>query len=337
MDEKIKNALDRILLLTQQDAEFNNELRKRLGMDSAAISYITDTEKIEHIYELCVEKILRQQAENFYEQFHSFPDKYLLIDDYVNMGHAQRRNKFDYYSLCLYEQLERIMNAIFDVDDFLKTINKIWDIEGFCYFDNNNKKRKSFTFGNIIWGNDINDNEKYLTSGKNRAKNKATLTARDKIRIVLFFFNYYAGSNYKKDRFFKKGYDDLCDKYLDIYLCRNTIHRGTEQSEKEKTKVREIHKIFTASYFEFNWLLTQFVWMTKDYKDTIDLIIKKLIQIVSATIIQKLESAAFVKIEDSSKINQIPNKLLNKIKDLNVNDKIRLVIHEDNIIDIIVT
>ena len=90
MDEKKKSALDRILLLTQQDAEFNNELRKRLGMDSAAISHITDTEKIEHIYELCVEEILRQQAENFYEQFQSFSDKYLLIDDYVNMGHAQR-------------------------------------------------------------------------------------------------------------------------------------------------------------------------------------------------------------------------------------------------------
>ncbi len=337
MDEKKKSALDRILLLTQQDAEFNNELRKRLGMDSAAISHITDTEKIEHIYELCVEEILRQQAENFYEQFQSFSDKYLLIDDYVNMGHAQRRNKFDYYSLCLYEQLERIMNAIFDVDDFLKTLNKIWDIEGSCYYDKKNKTTNIFTFGNIIWGFDKNEKEKYLSSGKERAKNKATLSARDKIRIVLFFFNYYAYSNYKKESFYKKGYDDLCDKYLDIYLCRNTIHRGTEQSEKEKTKVREIHKKYTTSYFEFNWLLTQFVWMTKDYKDTINSIVEKLPQIESAIITNKLDSAVFVKMEASSKIIQISNQLFNKIKDLKVNDKIRLVILEDNIIDILIT
>ena len=37
------------------------------------------------------------------------------------------------------------------------------------------------TFGNIIWGVDKGEKEKYLTYGKERAKNKATLTARDKI------------------------------------------------------------------------------------------------------------------------------------------------------------
>ena len=337
MDEKKKSALDRILLLTQQDAEFNNELRKSLGMASAAISHITDTEKIEHIYELCVEKILRQQADNFYEQFHGFPDKYLLIDDYVNMGHAQRRNKFDYYSLSLYEQLERIMNAIFDVDGFLNTLNNIWDVVGSCYNDKKNKTKKFYTFGNIIWGSDKDEKENYLTSGKNRAKNKATLSARDKIRIVLFFFNFYADSNYKKEYFYYKDYDNLCDKYLDIYLCRNTIHRGNEQSEKEKTKLREIHKKYTKSYFEFNWLLTQFVWMTKDYKDTINLIVEKLPQVASAIITKKLESAAFVKIEESSEDIQIPDKLLCKIDDFNENDKIRLVIHENHIIDILIT
>lgn len=331
MDEKKKSALDRILLLTQQDAEFNNELRKRLGMDSAAISHITDTEKIEHIYELCVEEILRQQAENFYAQFHGFSDKYLLIDDYVNMGHAQRRNKFDYYSLCLYEQLERIMNAIFDVDIFLRTLNISWDIKGYIYKKNNTIN----TLGNIIWGKDKNKNEKYLTDGKKRAKSKATLSARDKIRIIIFFFNYYAASDYNEMNFYYNGYDDLCKKYYNIYLIRNTIHRGTEQNNKDKYKIRDIQNRYTSSFFEFNWLLTQFVWMTSDFRETIKKIVDKLPFITSASITNVSDTAAFIKIDESSQ-QIIQGDLFLKIKGKMKNDEIELVIQRDGtIIDIL--
>ena len=322
MEENKKSAIDRVLLLTQQDPEFNDELRKRLGMAHP------NNDKIDQIYELCVEQILREQAENFYETFNFFPEKALLVGDYVNMEHARRRNKFDYYSLCLYEQIERIINAVFSIPEFKACIvrkdNKLWNEFG-CKI-----KEKQLTIGNIIWGEDKNEKEKYLSSGKKRAEND-NLSARDKIHIIIFFLKYFVNEGLS----YKKGYDDLCNSYLDIYICRNTIHRGSEQSDKDKERLKEIHKKEASFYFEFNWLLTQFIWMTKNYPDLINTVLAKLTKRRKAVITQIYGSAAYVKMEGDSQPTQVPDDLLKKIKGYKINDSVYLKIVGGNLVDIV--
>ena len=62
MEENKKATIEKIYQLTKQDAEFNDELRKKLGITSSANSVVIDDERLSQIYEYCIEKIIRKQA-----------------------------------------------------------------------------------------------------------------------------------------------------------------------------------------------------------------------------------------------------------------------------------
>ena len=86
MEENKKAAIEKIYLLTKQDVEFNEELRKKLGITSSASSAFIDDERLNQIYEYCIEKIIRKQAEDFYKDFPITTIVSTLIDDYVRNG-----------------------------------------------------------------------------------------------------------------------------------------------------------------------------------------------------------------------------------------------------------
>ena len=85
MDEKLKSTLDKIIRLTQQNAEFDKSLRDAMSLSYPVDNGVISDERINQIYEYCIEKILRKQAEEFYTDF---PVKSIiptLVDDFVRM------------------------------------------------------------------------------------------------------------------------------------------------------------------------------------------------------------------------------------------------------------
>lgn len=66
MDANKEKAIEKIYRLTLQDAEFSTALRKKLGMVSPADIVLGDNERINEIYELCIEKVTRKQGNEFY-------------------------------------------------------------------------------------------------------------------------------------------------------------------------------------------------------------------------------------------------------------------------------
>ena len=64
MDDKLISTINKITRLTQQNAEFDMELRKQLNVASAN-SVLSDDERINEIYEYCIEKIITPQANEF--------------------------------------------------------------------------------------------------------------------------------------------------------------------------------------------------------------------------------------------------------------------------------
>jgi len=61
MEDKLQSTIEKIVQLSKQNAEFNLELRKRLDMSSTNCVPIDD-DRIDQIYEYCIEKVVRQQA-----------------------------------------------------------------------------------------------------------------------------------------------------------------------------------------------------------------------------------------------------------------------------------
>ena len=211
----------------------------------------------------------------------------------------------------------------------------MWDRSFYKYIDKSNRTILK-TVSSIVFGVDTIEKE-WNSEGKKRAENDK-LTARDKFKIVLFYFKYFANASYDSknccyiSNYNYNEYNLLFDSIWDIYSCRNTNHRNPEQNENEK--VQSIMKNASFSYFQFNWTLTEFVWLTKDYNNTIQLIADKIPQERKAVITQLLGTIAFAKMEGDSQPTKIPDNLLKKLKNNQINDEIIVIVNSGEICDI---
>ena len=85
MDEKLNSTLDKIIRLCGQNVEFDKELRKRLGVaPSASVLPISD-ERIDQIYEYCIEKVVSKHARYFYSDFPFSSIRDGLMDEFCRM------------------------------------------------------------------------------------------------------------------------------------------------------------------------------------------------------------------------------------------------------------
>lgn len=313
MEENKKATIEKIYLLAKQDAEFNEELRKKLGLTSIANSAIIDDTRLSQIYEYCVEKIISEQAENFYK---NFPIKEIvgrLKDDFIRMEEFRRKNRFDDYSLALYQQIEGIVNYIFSQESFVKAINLLWNNISY-----KTQKGEQRTISNDIFGSGD-----YLTKGLERAKANQ-FSASDKIKCVIYFVGGFWSANRYPAEFIK-----LSDEIYDIYLCRNTNHRGATQNDNLKKKIDNFSDLFSFSYFKFNAVLVEFVRIIQEGW------INFSPRVCNAVIFTILSSACFVKIEGSTQNEQIPEFLLKNIKGLKEGDKISMLVINDKIVGLI--
>ena len=69
-----------------------------------------------------VEQKIEKQATEFYNSFPIQEIKDQLIQDYKKMEHERRRDDFENFCLCLYQQIENITNFLFQTK-----ISPIWD------------------------------------------------------------------------------------------------------------------------------------------------------------------------------------------------------------------
>lgn len=111
MDEKIKATIDKIEILTNQNHEFDIELRKRLNIASANI-VLQEDDRISHIYEYCIEEVIKKQANEFYNDFPISSIKDILIEDFIRMEFFRRKDNFGDFCLSLYQQIECITNKL---------------------------------------------------------------------------------------------------------------------------------------------------------------------------------------------------------------------------------
>ena len=312
MEENKKATIEKIYLLTKQDAEFNEELRKKLGITSSASSTLIDDDRLNQIYEYCIEKIIAEQAENFYK---GFPIKNVvnkLKSDFLRMESFRRRNQFEDYSLALYQQIECIVNSIFSQESFVKAINSLWNYPSYS-----SKKGGKRTIANEIFGTGD-----YLTSGLDRAQNNQ-YSAKDKIRCIIYFIGGFWSSNSYPASFVK-----LSEILSDIYLCRNTNHRGTTQNPVIDEKIKAFHDSFTCSYFFFDAALVEFIRIIQDGYS------KFVISTCFGTIIEIIPGACFIKRDEEEENELLPDILLNKAKRFSKGDRIELTLLVTQIIDV---
>ena len=109
-----KESLEKLLLLVKNICEEpeNNWFKHKLYGNKESAGSENEDEKISEIYELCINEILIEQANQFYRDF-KYPEiKDTLINDFVRMEKFKRQDNFEDFSLAANQQIECIVNHL---------------------------------------------------------------------------------------------------------------------------------------------------------------------------------------------------------------------------------
>ena len=268
MEENKKAAIEKIYLLAKQDTEFNEELRKKLGITSSASSALMDDERLNQIYEYCIEKIIRKQAEDFYKDFpiHAICEQLKL--DFTRMEYFRRKNNFDDFCLSVYQQIENITNFVCEDKDFNEVAQKMWSYPAYLKqgegitptleVRSHAKDKTDFAIAHLIFiGKDDKGQPNSLVKPGKALREQFAI---DKIRNVVYFIGYKA----EMLSWMYTGFNDICNLLYDLYQCRNLNHRGGSQTEKAESVIKKIKPLESLYYFKFYGLLTQYVEFIKE-------------------------------------------------------------------------
>ena len=263
MDDKLMSTIDKIARLTQQNTEFDMELRKRLNVASAN-SVLSDDERINDIYEYCIEDIIKKQATEFYADFPLQTIKDRLIGDYIRMESFRRKDNFEDFCLSLYQQIECMTNKLCENKDLSDITEIMWGHPAYLKIEKGKdtsiyNRGGDYTIASLLFpGNN-------KQSGNTNAFVKSRISlqtqyAMDKIRTIVYFLGYKA--------MMKSGdYDsfvEITSLLNDIYQCRNMNHRGNSQNQWEKETFDRIFPLKSLYYFKFLGVLAQYVEYIKN-------------------------------------------------------------------------
>lgn len=243
MDDKLTSTIDKITRLTQQNAEFDMELRKQLNVASAN-SVLSEDERINQIYEYCIEEIIRKQANEFYTDFPLQSIKDTLIGDFIRMESFRRKDNFGDFCLSLYQQIECITNKLCEKKDLSDITEKMWGQPAYLKIEKDKEpsiysRSGDYTIASLLFG-------KTNAFEKSRKSLQAQY-AIDKIRTIVYFLGYKAKmKNSDFDSFL-----EITSLLNDIYQCRNMNHRGNTQNQWEKDTYDKIIPLKSLYYFKF--------------------------------------------------------------------------------------
>lgn len=145
MDDKLKATLEKVVRLTQQNAEFGAELRKALGMEPSANFASKDINRIQNIEKyLGLDYYVDTQRSVVDYSFVTHPDvRAQLISDNREMmryRYGTRYHAIDFNEFCRYAQLqsEMLINYYYDQinnSDFQRIVKHIHKYNSKASFD----------------------------------------------------------------------------------------------------------------------------------------------------------------------------------------------------------
>jgi hypothetical protein len=304
--EKILQHIDKIEHFAKQPGNewLIGELGKRFG-----------DVKINEIYEHCIEKIIKVQAENFYKVF---PIQELipqLTEDYCRMERFRRTDNFEDFCLSLFQQVENITNWFCQRPEFIDLYESSRD--KYCCFKDIDGNY--ITIRELIVYSEKKEKEKYE---KRKDLPLMELYFNERIRAVLYFV-YFNEHPYNKYTFDSKYWE------IDsLYQCRNLNHRGGIRNTHQESVISIVIPNKYQYYLKYTGLLVDFVEQIIKQMSTIE---------ESGTVFSKLECGyVYIKPDnrDSFPINK--GKLLLKVKNYNEGDRVCIITNKfsSEIVDI---
>lgn len=209
--------------------------------------------ELSEIYEYCIKRNIKEQAENFYENFKIEKLKKSLIKDFIRMESFRREDNFEDFCLAAFQQLESIVNTLClnpDLGKYFrdhKNLNPIlsYDKESKTYYRNAGNQ----TIGKFIFR--LNNNEEAITQ-MNKEPLKWYFTSR--FRAVLYFHYFNKNIYFNSDKF-----DSIYDIGDYLYQGRNLNHREGENTKYQQDILDKMLPNKYKYYYKFLGFLEDFV------------------------------------------------------------------------------
>ena len=219
------------------------------------------SEQISDIYELCLMKNLREQAEDLYKAFPLTGIADSLVDYYVEMENARRKNDFDSFGSNLYLQVELIVETLIKNETFVWAYDGIRNLKPLTRYDMEKRsyvriddKRKDANGSEII----IDTVDKYLIyKPENYGKPITKLYAMDKAKIVIYMVCFLA----KVEKYPRNAaYSDCLDTLFAVYNVRcHDSHSGANVTPEQAEKYEMLVADKTMNYLRFLGFLLSFI------------------------------------------------------------------------------
>lgn len=218
------------------------------------------TKQINEIYELCLKKNLREQAEDLYKDIPLTGIAQNLVNLYVEMENARRANDFDSFGRHLFLQIELIVGTIIKEEDFKRLYEAIRKIKPLSRY---NRETKTYYRADFIQNKLNRDGmkekvikdtvDKFLfISNASCGKSIESLGAIDKCRIVLYTVCYQA----KVSGWPSEDFDALSG----IYNVRNhESHTGVNTTDTQQEYYDKMVVDKTKNYLRFLAFLLAFI------------------------------------------------------------------------------
>jgi len=219
------------------------------------------TQQISEIYELCLKKNLREQAEDLYKDFPMTDIAPDLVNLYVSMEDARRANDFDEFGFFLYQQIELIVNTLCKDPQIIAFYDGIRNLPPVIRYD---AKAKANVRSADKYHNTVEDyllQQKDKETGQilvNKGKDIGQLTATEKNRIIIYSLCFDAEvESYPRDQ---KTILPAFQTLRAIYCVRcNNAHSGMSPTENQVALYEELLADKTQNYLRFIGFLLSFI------------------------------------------------------------------------------
>ncbi|GAB2478989.1 hypothetical protein [Algoriphagus taiwanensis] len=250
-----KNKLEKLLLFIAEIAElpenewFKSKLLLRLGSSSKDLG----NSSLDEIYEFCIEMIIKDQAARFYEGFKISSIKENLIQDFIRMERFKRKDDFEDFCLAGFQQVEGIVNHLVSSPIFQGRFNSLKSSPSILKFD---KITRQFTRS----GNQTVASLIFMTNDQNKiiehcGKQPVDWFFKYRLRAVLYFFYFNEELKFSTNEF-----DSIYSTGNQLYLIRNSNHRGGNSTDYQEREKEEILSNFDRYYFKFLGFLEDFIF-----------------------------------------------------------------------------
>lgn len=231
-----KSSLNKLLNLIHKitNEESNKWFTVKL-IDQLASKVID--KRINSIYELNVKRILNKQANQFYKDFPLNSIKKVLIEDFISMENARREDNFELFCLSCHQQIENIVNLIFEEKNLKEwMMNHQDDLTPVKIIDKENDEKKILAVRDIVFSWDK----------KAQNPNRARYSYYEKLTVVVYIY-------------YSKHFTFMRDSLHSINSLRNEVHRGTVPTKAQLEKKEKILPKSANYYFIFTGLLANFI------------------------------------------------------------------------------